>query len=349
MNLLRITSFGLLIITAMVTVSGLAKARSETTNAPAEGIGFRQLQVTDPLALGTPLPVVVWYPTAEKSRPITLGPFNMDVALDAPPTPDRHPLIVISHGSGGTNLAHRDFALALARRGYVVAAPEHRVDNYRDTSGVGTAALWAGRPREVSQTITAMLDEPKLGPSIDPARIGAIGMSAGGYTVLALAGAQADINVMIKHCTETNDDQTFCYYRERILRQPGPAIIPEPLPNAQDKRIKAIVALAPVTALFSDDAIRAIAIPVRLYAAEKDDILAPRYHAERLHRLLTPSKLEYTLVKNAGHFSFVAPFPSALSGQVGLADSDPPGFDRPAWHEQAAIEIADYFDRALSK
>ena len=327
--------------------SALTCAVAEDRN---ETVGFRQLKVDDPLIPGTPIPVAIWYPADGKSETFKTGPFVMDVALGAPPISGKHPLIVISHGTGGSNMGHSDFALALAKHGYVVAAPEHRHDNYRDTSGVGTAIVWAGRPKDMAQTITALLEDPQLGPVIAPDRIGAIGMSAGGYTVLALIGAQADMSNLVTHCKQVMDDPGFCKYREQTLNQNSGRTarpVAEALPNAYDSRIKAAILLAPVVALFDDDAIRNIKIPVRLYAAGKDEILAPRYHAERLRALLAGNNLEYVAVENAGHFSFVAPFPAELIGKVGGADYDPPGFDRTAWHAKAANDVVDFFNRQL--
>ena len=46
----------------------------------------------------------------------------------------RHPLIVMSHGTGGMALNSYDTAVALAEAGFVVAAVTHTGDNYRDQS-----------------------------------------------------------------------------------------------------------------------------------------------------------------------------------------------------------------------
>ena len=57
-----------------------------------------------------PLPVTLVYPTQAASSPHRFGPFSIDVALHAAPLEQRHRLVVISHGTGGSAIA--DHALA---------------------------------------------------------------------------------------------------------------------------------------------------------------------------------------------------------------------------------------------
>jgi predicted dienelactone hydrolase len=161
-------------------------------------VGFRRVEVEDAV-IGERFPVVVWYPTGDQPTPRAFGPYTMRVAVAAAPADGAFGLIVISHGSGGDGLAHRDLALALASAGYVVAAPTHPKDNYRDTSGVGSAGVWSGRPRQVSRTIDRVLEDPAVGPKIARERIGVVGHSAGGYTALALAGAQPSVDTLVQH------------------------------------------------------------------------------------------------------------------------------------------------------
>src|SRR5437773_9942598 len=103
--------------------------------------------------------------------------------------------------------------------------------------------------------------------------------------------------------------------------------------------------MAPNVAPFTDDALAKVAVPVRVYAAEKDDLTLVRYHAERLVRALPQA--ECVLIKGAGHFSFVASFPPALKIVAGEGARDPDGFDRDALHEVMNREIVGFFNRTL--
>jgi predicted dienelactone hydrolase len=103
--------------------------------------------------------------------------------------------------------------------------------------------------------------------------------------------------------------------------------------------------MAPNAAPFTDGALTGVTIPVLVYAADNDDLTQVRYHAERLAKGLP--RAECVLVKCAGHFSFVAPFPTVLKIIAGEGARDPAGFDRDALHEVLNREIVAFFNRTL--
>jgi predicted dienelactone hydrolase len=119
------------------------------------------------------------------------------------------------------------------------------------------------------------------------------------------------------------------------------------IPDVRDPRVRAIVLMAPNTAPFTDEALARVAVPVRVYGAERDDLTLVRYHAERLAKALPPQS-EYVVVPRAGHFSFVASVPWILTLAAGEAARDPEGFDRDAVHEVMNSEIVGFFDRKLA-
>lgn len=99
-----------------------------TTGAPAaearsQQAGFEHQVTTDGTEVG------VWYPASGTPVHKRLGLYAQDVVPDAPAPKDRHPLIVISHGTGGDFAGHVDTAIALARGGFIVAALTHPGDN----------------------------------------------------------------------------------------------------------------------------------------------------------------------------------------------------------------------------
>ena len=101
--------------------------------AAAGGVGFSRIVIGDPM--GGAMLVSLWYPTRKLSGEIEIGPFTFQATRDAEPTEGRHGLVVLSHGSVGSDLGRRNLGIALARAGLIAAAPLHPRDNYRDSSG----------------------------------------------------------------------------------------------------------------------------------------------------------------------------------------------------------------------
>ena len=341
MRNLRTTSFAL----ALLLVPLRARA-ADAPAAPAPAVfhcGLRDLTYKDP-STGAATDLTVYYPTPGGESSIRRDLYTLSAAQDAPPADGKLPVILWSHGSGGTTLAHHDSAEWLARRGFIVIAPLHAGNNHFDHSGEGTARMWQGRPRALTAALDAVIADKVLGAHVDVARVGAAGFSAGGYSVLAAAGAVGDMTLLSKHCAaHASEDPEFCSLSHG--QAADDATKPPPI-HVQDKRIRAVVAMAPVGALFGNDAMAELTAPVRIYRAEKDMVLRQPFHAERVHQLLP--KAEYVVVNNAGHYAFLAPFPAGLGPGVGPVADDPPGFDRPAYHAKLNAELTQFFLRTLA-
>ena len=196
----------------------------------------------------------------------------------------------------------------------------------------------------MSHVIDAVLEDAELGSQIQRERIGVVGHSNGGYTALAIAGAKPSPAAIGAHCRQHPDDSRFCSSGSAAAREATRKI--GDLPDVGDPRVRAIVVMAPNAAPFTDDALARVAVPVRVYGAERDDLTLVRYHAGRLAKALPP-QTEYVLITGAGHFSFVARFPGALRIVAGEAARDPEGFDRDAMHQVMNPQIVGFFDRKL--
>jgi predicted dienelactone hydrolase len=316
-------------------------------SAFASEVGWRQMVVP-----GTPeLPSIVvalYYPTQQSAREVVMGPFVLHVALQAPPEAKTLGLIVLSHGTGGSEIAHSSLAEALARHGYLVAALRHPGDNWQDRSLLQAPAgrYFAQRPQDMSRVIDALLNDPEWGPRIARdsrgARVGAVGHSAGGYTVTALAGGMPDFSRLAAHCNhEAARDPIFC----RVAQSRPPSASSVEFGPMVETRVRAIVALAPLGVVFSARSLSSIRVPFALYIPDEDHFLVPRFHGDWI-AANTP-RADTHRVPNAGHFAFVdtpvAPVPSD-DGDIG---ADPPGFDRHRFQRELQTELVDFFDAAL--
>ena len=280
-------------------------------------VGSHQIQIED-RAKDISFPTLIQYPTHTPSTPTAFGPYVMDVSVDAPVAPGTFPLIVISHGGGGSHLVYRTISTHLAKHGYIVTMPEHPGNNRHNNELEDTFENLVNRPRHASLAIDAVTAHPQFKAYIRPHCVAAIGHSMGGYTALAMAGG-----------TPWSKD------RQRV-------------DVAQDPRIQALVLLAPATAFYiPKNSLHQVTAPILLLAAEHDS-MTPRWQTDLvLNRVPDRAKIIYKIIENAGHFSFLSPFPSQMKNANFRPSTDPLGFDRDKFHKRLPQEILAYLDEHL--
>ncbi len=305
--------------------------------AHAQHAGLRTLTV----AGETPMTVALFYPTATPARSLPMGPWLPVVAPGAPVAEvPLKGLILLSHGTGGTELNHHNLATRLARDGYLVAAPRHPGDNWQDRSLISSGRYFSERPRQLSRVLDALLASPEWATRIPAGRIGAVGHSAGGYSVLALAGAQAEPLRAAQHCRTVQDDPGFCSLAKGPAGTQTTPSQPEPV-SVPDPRIRAVVALAPMAVVFTPESLAAIQVPVRVIVAERDDVLNGKYHGG--HVVASLPSAQASTAAGAGHFAFMAQPTFALPSAAGDAAANPPGFDRVAYLPALENQVAAFF------
>ena len=283
------------------------------------------------------------YPTQASGPPTERRPFTVDAILNAAPAAGTFPLIVVSHGTGGSNLTHHDSMTALARAGFVVAAVEHPRDNFRDENGFGTDLQLIGRPHHMVALIDGALAHTAIGGIIDRSRIGMTGHSAGGYTALLVAGAVPNFALT----EEYRKAVPFDFYRSRADKVASFRRKPE-LAYVSDPRVRAIFVMAPALAyVFDHKALSKVAIPVKLYRPGADELIPHPWDAERIASML-PQQPEYDVVEGAGHFVFLAPCSAALAAMAPPICTDPPGIDRNAVHRRLNDAMIGFFRRTLA-
>jgi hypothetical protein len=59
------------------------------------------------------------------------------------------------------------------------------------------------------------------------------------------------------------------------------------------------------------------------------------------------TKIQCEIIENAGHFSFLSPFPAHMVKESFPPSLDPPGFDRARFHDVMNAEILDFLSRTL--
>jgi len=325
--------------------------------ANATEAGFRSMTVAAASADEKPAHFALYYPTPDAARVIPMGPFPQTVAINGAPASTVKGLIVISHGTASTELGFATLAQALARNGYLVASVEHVGDTWQDQSmRASLGRYFAERPRQASRVIDTLLADPQWRARIANGAdgrplIGALGHSAGGYTVLALAGGKPVLSRMRAHCaTEAEQDPVLCKMTNAIgsaSAQASTAADGQEEPVQADTRVRAVMALAPMGVAFSASSLAAISVPVAIYAGEKDTFVAPRFHAQWVMQNMRSASTTLQLVPNAGHYAFMNTPTMDLPSPDGSVAGNPQGFDRAAFLERHAQESIAFFDKNL--
>lgn len=297
----------------------MLEAQDMFTPAPdfATTVGCRTLDVFDTEG-GVRVPTWVLYPAHAPESLEHFGPYPLSVASNVPIVGSQLPLVVISHGTGGFPFTHRDLAAQLCRAGFVVALPEHTGNSRTDNSAAHTAANLANRPRQIRRLLDAIFADPELSPRLLPGEVFMIGHSIGAYTALALAGGRPT-----------------CFPHE------SPDGQPQPVPVLADRRLRALVLLAPATPWFMrQGALSEVDLPILMYTGARDELAPADFHgAIVLLGVRNPARVRHRVVENAGHFSFQSPFPPEMVRPDFAPSQDPPGIDRAALQGVLADEI----------
>jgi carboxymethylenebutenolidase len=146
-----------------------------------------------PFARWTPDPQVAHSDTEYVSAGRRIGVLRM-----APTTPGRHPVVLVLHPSDGIHgrggVYVREFADRLARAGYVAY-----VVHYFDRTGAKHTND-ATEDRDFNLWTDALRDGVTFAQhdsAVDPERIGAFGLSLGGYMALALGAADRRVKSVV--------------------------------------------------------------------------------------------------------------------------------------------------------
>ncbi len=310
----------------------------------AHAAGFDLIQVPADKD-GPALYGAVWTPCDAPTEKIAVDRTVIDATRDCPLAGAQLPLIVMSHGYGGSFLNQHDTAEKLADAGFVVAEVNHSNDNYRIRGGPDDTILaFATRPMDVSRLLDYMLDKWPGHAKLDADRIGFYGFSRGGYTGLVLAGADPDFERLgpppSSPCV-TAPEGPACQQLHQRFKELLAA------PVVHDDRIDAAVIADPFAPIFTAEGLKDVTIPIQLWSsAFGGDGVTPESVAAVAHNL--PDPPDFHTVPNASHFGFLLPCSSALLKAKPEICSDPPGFDRVAFHADFNAQVLAFFKEQLA-
>ena len=362
---------GLVLALACATALVSCSQGDQAPDLDGEPVGIARLVNSDPERRSwtgeaeRPLVMSVWYPAAAgvtmaqieipPDRPVFVGgPAARNAEIGGS---GKLPLILVSHGTGGSGMQMMWLGRGLAERGYIVAAVDHHGNTAAEPAfdPRGFRMPWH-RALDISRVIDLMMADPLFGPRIDETRIGAAGFSLGGYTVTALAGGRMDLEAWERFCNSAERDATCdpqSEYPEAgrdfdqlLMTDAATASLQSEYGESYaDVRIRSIVALAPALAqAFDEESLAAVLVPFLILAGDEDTVAPVRTNAAYLSARIPGAELQ--TLEGAAHYTFLNPCNARGKRHVPIC-ADPEGLDRSNIHAQAVSLADQHFQRTL--
>jgi predicted dienelactone hydrolase len=314
-----------------------------------------------------PLRTAIWYPaaaTAAQSETIFGGPPDKEVfapvtvepSAELSRTAQRYPLVMMSHGTGGSAMMMMWLGVYLASRGYIVAAVNHHGNTAgeRQQAPQGFLLYWE-RAKDLTVVLDKLLADPVFGARIDRNRIGAAGFSLGGYTVISIAGGIFSSQQYETFCSSPQRDFT-CEAQPEFPDAPrlfeelkaSDPVVRKSLRHAgdsyRDKRIRRVFAIAPALGSgFNASGLGKVKIPVRIIIGQADKITPLGTNAQRYANLIKGARLT-VLPEEIGHYTFLAECNAHGKAVVNIC-RDAEAIDRGAVHRQVAQLAFEFFEQ----
>jgi predicted dienelactone hydrolase len=332
-------------------------------------VGTREIEVT--VNADRVIPATIWYPALnpdelEESVVYSLGIADIVPALDAYPgkairdaAPDTsggpYPLTVWSHGNAGTRYYAVYLQEHLASHGFVVIAIEHIGNAGRDSMvDLETLSQQMGlyaiqRPLDVTATIDfaeSLTADGEMQGMVDLQRVAAMGLSFGGYTALAMAGARIDMEGFRMWCEAIAEQRAKEYQATlekvgEMAALAGLDAVPEGLwPSLADPRVDAIVPIVPGLRFFGETSGNTVTVPTLMIAAGDDPECPPKENAFPVHRGISARKA-LIVFEHGTHGVSGGKMPVAWAAAM-------PEFGyQPVWDLDRAADLTDHFVTAF--
>ncbi|MEO0864943.1 MAG: alpha/beta fold hydrolase [Pseudomonadota bacterium] len=292
----------------------------------------------------------VWYPSVGGGDTTVFGENGVfkgvEALMGASPRPGTHPVVVFSHGMGGTFRAQSWLAAGLAQRGAIVVGVDHPNTSWNDFDMAEGVKHWT-RTADLSAALDAVMVDPVFADHIDPTRIMAAGFSYGGWTALSMGGMTGNHAGIVAACTDNIDRMEACdmLLSDAVNMQ---GLDPDTW-NASyaDSRISHVAAIDPGFVWGLTAANTAGLVPDTMmigFGSDADRMSATDFDASGLSELLPGAQI--TQFDPAFHFTAMPlckpEGPAILEAENDdPVCTDPPGTDRAAVHAAIIDALAD--------
>jgi predicted dienelactone hydrolase len=336
-------------------------------------VGYKPLVIGEGTEL--PLGASLWYPALNptgESEEVTYafkikdatwpadiptvihGHALLNAAVDGSQGP--YPLVVYSHGFSSVNAAWTHTLLEhYASYGFIVLAPEH-IEQFDPEFG----DLWKAsidRPRDIAQTpdYAEELTAPggEMAGLIDMEHVAVVSHAYGGYTALAMAGAQYDLAAYNARCAQLPEDDWLSFLCAPLVpkeadmaARAGLDPMPQGLwPSFGDPRVTAIIPMAGDSYLFDQAGLSKITIPMMAIGGTADTGTPYEWGSKPAYDYASSAQKALVTFVGAEHIIVGTPcenmpWVSQHPAYVWFC------FD-PVWDKERALDLIHYFSTAF--
>ncbi|MEA5583091.1 alpha/beta hydrolase [Nodularia harveyana UHCC-0300] len=222
------------------------------------------------------------------------------------------PVIVISHGLGTDSSNFEYLATHLASHGLAVVVPNHpgSTSLHHPSNAVIEPDEFQDQPLDVKYILNQLEQindsDSRFQGRLNLQQVGVFGQSLGGYTALALAGAEINFPQLENDCTPEALNQSW---NMSLLFQCSALALKQDSHqeyNLQDDRVKAAIAVNPITSsIFGQAGFSHIKTPVMIVSSSGDSVAPALYEQIQPFSWLQNAPKYLVMLLGGTHFSTI--------------------------------------------